>query len=256
MARLSRVAGLLAVLILTAYGSAQATPITGVMTDPLGKQVDTYLIHITNPLTFAAKTVNAGTTPGLDAMLFLYDTAGNPIEANDDTCGTSNAHRIRRPTLPAGSLYSPVTPGLYLLAISVFQNVPYDSSNTLLFVPVPAGQGVIGPNALAGALDLHAVVNLSRSDPDWQLPDRPRRRRSRPRAHDPPPVGGRSRGSRHAPPPPRRLAQSAGPRAAPPSSPCGSKPQGLGLSRARPEAQSPWLLVGHSNSTRAGLGRV
>src|SRR5262245_62140467 len=77
-----------------AVGSNPLTQITGSLGLMDG---DLYRIHISSPSTFSATTVGAGGTL-IDSQLFLFDSAGMGIYANDDQIGGGGT----RSTLPAG----------------------------------------------------------------------------------------------------------------------------------------------------------
>jgi hypothetical protein len=101
-------------------------------TDAVGgsiKDADLYRIFICDPAAFSASTVNAFTN--FDTQLFLFDSVGNPLFANDDAGIEPPAKggdtSQQRSTLPVGVL-SGFAPGCYLLAISGFNFDPTDGS--------------------------------------------------------------------------------------------------------------------------------
>jgi len=116
-------------------GSAPLSSITGTLT---ATDEDMYLISITNAATFSATTVG-GTA--VDTQLFLFDSFGFGVYANDDSVGVQS-------TLPAGDVNSPTTAGLYYLAISEFDNDPV-SPGGLIFPSTPFGT-VHGPTGPGG----------------------------------------------------------------------------------------------------------
>jgi hypothetical protein len=106
---------------------------------------DMYQIMITNPGSFSATTVGTLGTIN-DTQLYLFDSTGHGVYANDDASGAT-----RRSTLPAGSLLGPQAPGLYYLAISAFSRDPVGGpTNDLIFPSFPS-TGVFGPTGLGGA---------------------------------------------------------------------------------------------------------
>ncbi len=100
--------------------------------------VDMYAIFLTGGA-FGATTVGQPGTLG-DPQLFLFDSAGIGVAANDD--GGSNLDA----TLSLGA----PTPGLYYLAISSYDNDP-NNANGLIFPSSPFGPQY-GPTGPGGAL--------------------------------------------------------------------------------------------------------
>ncbi len=103
------------------------------ITGNLGSSTDAdlYILTISNTTTFSA-TALGGTSPlgGLiDTSLFLFDSSGVPVYANDDQ---SNSNF--QASLPAGNtLLTTLTPGTYYLGISLSGNEPVNSSDQNLF---------------------------------------------------------------------------------------------------------------------------
>jgi hypothetical protein len=95
---------------------------------------DVYRLVLNAPFLFTATTVNpltaaSGGAGGLDTQLFLFDSAGHPIFANDDATGLA-----LQSTLPARSPFTfALGPGVYFLAISLSGNDPWNSANQLVF---------------------------------------------------------------------------------------------------------------------------
>ncbi len=95
---------------------------------------DVYRIVLNAPYLFSATTVNpltaaSGGAGGLDTQLFLFDSAGHPIFANNDANGTT-----LQSTLPAKSSFTfSLAAGTYYLAISLSGNDPVNSVNQLVF---------------------------------------------------------------------------------------------------------------------------
>jgi hypothetical protein len=127
-----------------------ADSVSGSFSSP--HQVWAYTLEIYDPSTFSATLVNGGTPTSLDAMMFLFSTSGVGLIANDDTTSSD-----RRPTLPVGSAAS-FAPGEYWLLLSVYENVPFDSSNNLIF-PGLHNTGVFAASGSAGGLDHFGPVN-------------------------------------------------------------------------------------------------
>jgi hypothetical protein len=117
------------------------------------QDVDMYRIFINDPAQFSATTVGQ---PGtfLDTQLFLFSASGLGIEANDDASALD-----LRSTLGAGNPHSPTVPGLYLLAISSFNNDPVAPGGQRLF-PDPEGIGMtVGPTGPGGAQVISGWTN-------------------------------------------------------------------------------------------------
>jgi hypothetical protein len=118
-------------------GSGDLTAITGTAGGP---DADMYRICLTGGGTFSATTVGGA---GFDTQLFLFDSAGMGIEANDDTGGGGGLQS----TLSAGGL-SPAARGVYHLAISRFDNDPV-SLGGQIFPDTPL-TAVVGPTGPGG----------------------------------------------------------------------------------------------------------
>lgn len=122
-------------------GVEPVTEITGTLGGaPPGE--DMYRLCLAGNGTFSASTVG---TPGTfsDTQLFLFDAAGNGVYANDDAPGGGF-----RSTLPASDPLTPAVPGIYYLAISVFNDDPV-SAGGLIFPNAPFS-GVFGPTGPGG----------------------------------------------------------------------------------------------------------
>jgi hypothetical protein len=101
---------------------------------------DMYCIQILAPTAFSVTTVGGSTN---DTQLFLFNTAGMGIAANDDSAGTAQS------TLPLGNpLLTVLTPGTYLLAISTY-NIDPTSAGGLIFPNSPF-TNVFGPTGPGG----------------------------------------------------------------------------------------------------------
>ena len=107
------------------YDAAPLTDIFGSLQSSL--DADLYLISIVNPATFSASTVNA-TGGFLDTQLFLLSATGAPLFLNDDDAGGISFLS----TLPGGAMAS-LTPGLYLLGVSLSGYNPANINGQLLF---------------------------------------------------------------------------------------------------------------------------
>lgn len=125
-------------------GTAQPVIVTGPLDAISGNisnnnDVDMFMIFIPNPALFSATTAG-GTGTLVDTQLFLFRADGTGVEANDDISLTN-----RRSSLPAGNPNAPTTAGIYLLAISSFNNDPLAPGGARIF-PDPSGIGMtVGP---------------------------------------------------------------------------------------------------------------
>ena len=108
--------------------------------------VDMFLIYIFDPLNFSATTLD-GANLVSDPQLFLFGLDGRGIYMNDDADSGLLGSQSQ---LPAGNLLSPVSPGLYYLAIGWFDNEPFSEINGRIFEDL---FGTAGPDLFAGGLN-------------------------------------------------------------------------------------------------------
>jgi hypothetical protein len=109
---------------------------------------------------------SVGTT--WDSQLFLFNTSGQGIQANDDGIAYAG---------PAYLQLSSLSSGNYLLAISVFDNDPHNSSDGLIFQSFP-WEPLYGPLDPTAVLDHWSgdsstfvgsyTINFSQTDPFGQ----------------------------------------------------------------------------------------
>ena len=104
--------------------------------------IDLFAINITNPLNFSATTVNSLTSnAGADTALWLFDSTGRAVYANDDDpSGTTLTS-----TLSAGSSFGPLVAGLYYIGISLSGSEPVNFANINLFAFM-SSTSLRGPN--------------------------------------------------------------------------------------------------------------
>jgi hypothetical protein len=112
-------------------GGGPLTAITGTIDTP--NDVDMFAIRITSPSTFSATTVGQPGTH-FDTQLFLFDSNGRGVEANDDVSTTN----LRSTLTSIGALPS----GIYYLAISSFNADPVAPGGLRLF---PEPEETIAP---------------------------------------------------------------------------------------------------------------
>src|SRR4051794_9743534 len=151
-------------------GTAQSTTGSGTLTTIFGNiasatDADLFRITITAPTTFSASTNNPFTDKnfmGPDTQLFLFTSSGVPIYTNNDANGTTVTS-----TLPAGTTFTmSLSPGVYLLGISLFGYDPINLNAQLLFA-ADGGQTttVRGP---ASGINPNTLSNFSGSgDPNF-----------------------------------------------------------------------------------------
>ena len=135
---------------------------------------DLYEIRITNGATFSATTVDQFGTPSTaidDTQLFLFNSAGIGVYANDDDINAQGS-LAERSTLPAGGSPTTITPGLYYLLIDASQSYPVSNTPasvaglifpnfTLTSVPEVASTAVVGPIGPGGASPLSGYTGTA-----------------------------------------------------------------------------------------------
>ncbi|MGN6826956.1 PEP-CTERM sorting domain-containing protein [Paucibacter sp. M5-1] len=106
-------------------------------------QVDLYKIRISDAASFSAKTRDTG----FDTALYLFDTAGLGVYMNDDMPDLSGLTSL----LPSGDASSPISDGIYYLAVAIGGFVADGANGSPSFL---AGgfNDVLGGDAGAGAL--------------------------------------------------------------------------------------------------------
>ena len=105
-------------------GDSAVTQINGSFTGAMDS--DLYRICLSNGFSFSASSVGQTFPPNLDTQLFLFDSQGYGIYANDDADGG-----IRGSTLPAQHRFSPSAGGEYFLAISQYNRDPQSSQGEI-----------------------------------------------------------------------------------------------------------------------------
>ena len=136
-------AGDLPITAQTPIGSGALTTINGGLAF---QNVDMYEIFITGGGTFSAIGVTGGPPLFLNPQLYLFDSEGRGVYANDDCFGCGSTA-----LLPANHLLTPLTPGRYFLAVSTAHLSPISLSG-LIFPCVGCSPGsVFGPIGPGGA---------------------------------------------------------------------------------------------------------
>jgi len=146
-------------------GVSPLTQISGMIADE--NDVDVYRILISDYANFSADTIGSQALSGVDTQLYLFDQNVFGIYGNDDLPIDTTLESI----LPAGHASGPMSNGIYLLAVSSFDNDPFsaagdifsDSGHHTILTPTGPGGGspLIGWND--GADDEYGeyVINLT-----------------------------------------------------------------------------------------------
>ncbi len=115
---------------------------------------DMYLINIVDPVVFSAQTL-ADETP-FNPQLFLFDAGGLGLLANDDISDKDVQARLL-PNSNDGTGVVINAPGLYLLAISGFDNDPLAPGGPIFNQADPVE--ISGPDGPGGAQPINAWNN-------------------------------------------------------------------------------------------------
>lgn len=121
--------------------------ITGLVSS--STDADLYLIHIADPVSFAASADGAGSL--FDPQLFLLTLSGSAVALNDDAAGGLS-------TLPSLTGIAGLSAGFYILGISQSGYDPTNAVNQLLFAPglptdIRYGAAGLQPTTLGGFAD-------------------------------------------------------------------------------------------------------
>ena len=100
--------------------------------------IDMYRVCVDGGRSFSASSVG-GTE--VDTQLFLFDSAGRGVYANDD-----EREGVLQSLLPAGHEQTPTLPGRYYLAVGAYNTDP-EAAGEKIFGP---GTGVVGPTGSGG----------------------------------------------------------------------------------------------------------
>ncbi len=160
-------------LLLTAQ-SANSMPGGTALTNIYGAigtgDADLYKIYLTGGQTFSATTTLSFSANAFDTQLFLFDSAGIGVYANDDSEDSPP-----QSTLPASISLTPSASGIYYLAISGSGYLPLSSGGFIF--PVTGGlldqsggiQNAVGPTGPGGALALNGWSSTSSEVGDYDI---------------------------------------------------------------------------------------
>lgn len=140
----------------TQPGGTPLNEILGTITDT-GIDADVFKIWLTGGMTFTASTFSF-TSNFFDTVLYLFDSTGLGIYANDDDPLSPPQSTLG----PSSLALTPSSSGIYYLAISGFGVFP-ESSGGYIF-PISNGlldPGVIGPTGSGGLLPLSVWSGVS-----------------------------------------------------------------------------------------------
>jgi hypothetical protein len=133
--------------------TAQIPTGTGVLDSIVGTidygDVDVYQIRVTGGGTFSAAAVGAYPL-FLDPQLYLFDSTGRGVYANDDESPPDPIFPPGRAVLPAGDPLTPMAPGIYFLAISTAYLEPVSSGGFIFPCMGCAPSLVAGPSGPGG----------------------------------------------------------------------------------------------------------
>ncbi len=108
---------------------------------------DMYAVYVDDPLSFSATT--DGLIGGVwDTQLFLFDSQGYGVSANDDIANGTGPYNPRS-LLAAGGDFHPPTAGLYYLAISGWDRDPHSLAGPI-FLDDSIFVGTVGPTHVGG----------------------------------------------------------------------------------------------------------
>jgi hypothetical protein len=111
--------------------------------------VDVYKIRLTGGGTFSAAAVGAYPL-FFNPQLYLFDSAGRGVYANDDEFPPDPQYPPGRAVLPAGHPLTPTAPGIYFLAISTAYVEPISSGGFIFPCMGCAPSLVAGPSGPGG----------------------------------------------------------------------------------------------------------
>jgi hypothetical protein len=132
-------------------GSGALTTITGALSFV---DVDMYQIFVTGGGTFSALAQGTSSPLFLNAELFLFDSQGHGVYANDSIFPPDPFLAPGAAMLPANNPLTPIVPGQYFLAISTPFLDPISLSGFIFPCLGCSPSGVFGPTGPGGGLPL------------------------------------------------------------------------------------------------------
>lgn len=149
-------------------GTAQAVSGSGsldAIRGTLSSGADMFRIYLTAGSTFSA-TTTASTIAfnNFDMALFLFDSTGKGVYANDDD-GLSPPQS----SLPAGDTFSPTTSGFYYLAISGTGYQPFSGAGSIFDMTIFNTGDVLGPGGPGGGGAVSSWSSLSSESGDYEI---------------------------------------------------------------------------------------
>lgn len=123
-----------------------------------GTDIDMFQIFLNGTTPFSATTASPGVT--FDSMLFLFDSTGKGIFANDDKAGDS----LNRAEIPATSLSA----GIYYLAITTPYKNPVSAGGFIFPDSTLISTSVAGPTGPGGGSPITSWNIDTTPDPDPQ----------------------------------------------------------------------------------------
>jgi hypothetical protein len=114
----------------SAVGATTGTDyLNGIISSTTDADLYSFIVGATS--TFRATVTGSASDPLVDSQLFLFDSMGKALKANDDRSATNTLSRINTITLAAGT---------YFLGISSFDYDPTNASGNFLFPNAQLGQ--------------------------------------------------------------------------------------------------------------------
>lgn len=132
------------------FPGAPMNTISGILDLPSGDREDMYAIHINNPAAFSARTTTTvfrGGQSDFDSVLWLFDSAGNPLLANDNRAPGDFGSLISSPATDGTGQVIP-GPGTYFIAISGAGREPISAAGPQFFFGLPLE--ISGPDGIGG----------------------------------------------------------------------------------------------------------
>jgi hypothetical protein len=138
-------------IINTQPAQTDLTTITGSLTAGIDN-ADLFQIFLSGGQTFSATTVTGSSIA--DTQLYLFDSSGLGIYANDD----DNDAGSLLSTLPANLSFTPTSSGVYYLAVSGFNYNPTSASGSIFDL---TSAPVVGPTGPGGGASLSGWTNVN-----------------------------------------------------------------------------------------------